>query len=324
MAFNALVNLGTVGEDITGSTVSISGCTGASCGSGCTSLVTGQSVSSFPKTLSGITDTVVSLYVKVDNGQCSGTTQCIGITFVTGATATPTATPTNTPTPTPTATPGPTATATPTPTVSPTATPTNTPTPTPTATSSPCANGVSFEVDSAGQVRYVTCAGITEYVTFGIGPQTISGCIENNSLYALGATISQVSYGSPCVAPTATPTATPTPLPPVVTFSSTNGTNTSSTPGSTGSTFNPTITVENSTATIRLRVTLQTGYQADSTITISGGGSFYAGPAVTIGSGGSEIVEFNLGVGTYNIVNWVVRAISDGTFTVAQATLSQV
>ncbi len=134
MAFNALVNLGTVGEDITGNTVSISGCTGASCGSGCTSLATGQAVSGFPKTITGIPDNVVSLFVRVDNGQCSGTTQCISINFVAGATATPTATPvaaTATPTPTPTATP---VGATATPTATPTSTPTSTPTPTPTAT----------------------------------------------------------------------------------------------------------------------------------------------------------------------------------------------
>jgi hypothetical protein len=70
-------------------------------------------------------------------------------------------------------------------------------------------DSVVFEVDSAGEVRYVTCEGITEYVTFGIGPQAINECIENNSLFALSATISFVSYGSPCVVPTPTPTATP-------------------------------------------------------------------------------------------------------------------
>ena len=231
-------------------------------------------------------------------------------------TPTPTATPTSGPTATPTATPTPTPTAT----ATPTPTPTATATPTPTATPVPCVDRVSFDVDSAGEVRYVTCEGVTVYETYGIGPQVINDCIQNGSLFQVGATISFVTYGSACTVPTPTPT----PLPPVVTFSSTNATNTSSTPGSTGSTFNPTITVENATATIRLRVTLQTGYQAESTITISGGGSYYAGPAVTIGSGGSEIVEFTLGVGTYNIINWVVRAISDGTFTVAQATLSQV
>lgn len=215
---------------------------------------------------------------------------------------------------------------TPTPTPTSTATPTPTPTPTPTSTPVPCVDSVTFQVDSAGEVRYVTCEGTTEYVIFGTGLQSITDCIENNSLFAMDATISSVNYGNPCTVPTLTPTPTPTatPLPPVVTFSSASGTNTSSTPGSTGSTFNPIITVENSTATIRLTVTLQTGYQADSTITISGGGSYYAGPAVTVGSGGSQIVEFNLGVGTYNIVNWVVRAVSDGTFTVAQATLTQI
>ena len=122
--------------------------------------------------------------------------------------------------------------------------------------------------------------------------------------------------------PTPEPTATSTPLPPVVTFSQTSASNFSSTPGTTGSTFNPTITVENATATIRLTVQVQTGYQGESTITISGGGSFYAGPAV--GGGNSEIVEFNLGVGTYDNITWVVRAISDGTGTPVTATLSQV
>jgi len=133
MAFNASVNLGTVGNGITGQTVSISGCTGASCGSGCTSLATSQAVTSFPKTLTGIPDNVVSLFVKVDGGDCSGTSQCISITGIPGATPTPTTTsttvnPTITPTTTPTINPTITPTTTTTPTINPTITPTVTPT----------------------------------------------------------------------------------------------------------------------------------------------------------------------------------------------------
>lgn len=124
MSYSATVNLGTVGSDITGQTVSISGCTGASCGSGCTSLVTSQAVSGFPKIITGIPDNVVSLFVKVDGGSCAGTTQCITVTG--GGVATPTPTKTITPTITPTYTITPTSTPgdpTPTPTVTPTITP---------------------------------------------------------------------------------------------------------------------------------------------------------------------------------------------------------
>jgi hypothetical protein len=128
MSFSASVDLGTIGSGITGQTVSISGCTGASCGSGCSSLVTSQAVSGFPKTITGITDNVVSLFVKVDGGSCSGTTQCISISGLPGAIATPT------PTATATATPTPTSSGTPTPTATATSTPTATATPTPTAT----------------------------------------------------------------------------------------------------------------------------------------------------------------------------------------------
>lgn len=140
MAFNASVNLGTVGNGITGQTVSISGCTGASCGSGCTSLATSQAVTSFPKTLTGIPDNVVSLFVKVDGGDCSGTSQCISITGIPGATPTPTTTST---TVNPTITP----TTTTTPTINPTITPTTTTTPTinptitPTVTPTTCLSG---------------------------------------------------------------------------------------------------------------------------------------------------------------------------------------
>jgi len=117
-----------------------------------------------------------------------------------------------------------------------------------------------------------------------------------------------------------TPAPTATSLPPEVTFSVSNGQNTSSS-GTGSSTYTPTITVTNGTATIRLRVTVQTGYQADTTLTISGGGSF--SPTVAQGALDSTFVDFTLGVGTYTNVTWEVQAISDGTFTVATSTLTQ-
>ena len=126
MAFTALIDLGTVGADISGYTVSISGCTGSACGSGCSSLITTQNVNDFPKTISSIPDGVVSLFISVDNGPCSGTTQCIDVDFLIEPTSTPAPTATSVePTSTPTPTPTPTATS---------VEPTSTPTPTPTAT----------------------------------------------------------------------------------------------------------------------------------------------------------------------------------------------
>ena len=101
--------------------------------------------------------------------------------------------------------------------------PTNTPTATPlpatatplpaTATPLPCVTSVSFEVDTAGIVRYIDCCGNTLYPEFGIGPQVINDCIQNGSLFQVGASIRDISYGStPCTCP-----ATPTPLPATVT-----------------------------------------------------------------------------------------------------------
>jgi len=135
-------------------------------------------------------------------------------------TPTPTPTPTGGPTFTPTPTPTLTATPTPTPTATtegPTFTPTPTPTVTPTATPVPeCVISVGFEVDSPGDVRYVTCCGITKYETFGIGPQIIIDCLQYNSLFATSATISSINYSvssCTCITPTPTATATPTPTP---------------------------------------------------------------------------------------------------------------
>jgi len=142
---NVYVDLGTVGTGVSGQTVSISGCTDFSCDGTKTALSPAQyNVNDFPQVLS-IPDTAKSLFLMVNSGVCSGTTQCItGITLTT--TTTPTPTPTVTPnidvTPTPTAT-SITPTSTPTPTATstgvppPTSTPTSTPTPTATSTGVP-------------------------------------------------------------------------------------------------------------------------------------------------------------------------------------------
>ncbi len=394
MAFNASVNLGTVGKGITGQTVSISGCTGPSCASGCSSLATSQAVSSFPKTLTGIPDGTLSLFVKVDGGDCAGTNQCITIAGIPGATPTPT----NTPTSTVGVTSTPTSTGTPTNTATPTITPTSTITATPTATQSdgpicyftqtgtgiPLSGGGSstsglikvttgtinvwakynsagsssgtasfsltiggvtatggFTITSPGQVGYTNSGGSNNLTYIVLTPGTYQYTLTKsdnltsgnnvNIVYTTGgATDPAVATNiQPCLSeppgPYLTlidPTPTPTSTPAVVTFSQTSNSNTSNTPGSTGSTFNPTITVENGTATIRLSVTVQTGYQADTTLTISGGGSFSPSPAQ--GAGNTTFVEFTLGVGTYTNITWVVQAISDGTFTVATSTLTQV
>ena len=282
-----------------------------------TTYITGATANTYSPTISSLTDGATYNYGvrtvcgSIRSAWSSAATVTCDSEPVLTVTPTPTATPTSTPSPTPTS--GPTAT----PTATPTPTPTATATPTPTATPVPCVNSVSFDVDSAGEVRYVTCEGVTVYETYGIGPQVINDCIENNSLYALGATISFVTYGSACTVPTPTPT----PLPPVVTFSVSNGQNTSSS-GTGSSTFAPTITVTNGTVTIRLRVTVQTGYQGDTTITIPGGGSF--SPTVAQGALDTTFVDFTLGVGTYTNVVWEVNAISQGEFTVATSTLTQV
>jgi hypothetical protein len=187
MSFSALVNLGVVGEDISGYTVSISGCTGNTCQSGCSSLTTGQSVNSFPKSIDNIPDGVNSLYINVDDGPCAGTNQCIDLTFI-YILPTPTPTPTNTPTLTPTNTP------TLTPTNTPTLTPTNTPTLTPTPTSQPIQeeditipwlhNSVNPSVGSYSvlTITYTepgatSTTTITNQINYGEGPQN-TGTID--------------------------------------------------------------------------------------------------------------------------------------------------
>lgn len=130
---NVEVDLGTVGSDITGYTVSISGHTVGSCAGTGTSLSPSQfNVDDFPQIIS-IPDDTLSLFVEVDSGPCSGTTQCIAVNVVTPTptvTITPTFTPTQTITPTVEDVITPTPTITPTKTITPTITPTQTITPT--------------------------------------------------------------------------------------------------------------------------------------------------------------------------------------------------
>ena len=296
MSFSTVINLGTVSAAIT--QVKLYECTGNN--TGCTGLTgyTAVDVNTFPITVTGITDNME--YIKVEAlGTCAGTIQSL---VISGKPGTPTPTPTATGTPTPT----------------PTATPTVTPTPTPTTN---CVTSVQFEVVTGGDVRYVDCCGNTEYANVGAGPEVINGCIQNGSLFQVGASITDISYGgSPCSCDaTPTPTPTVTPLPPVAEFSLAYGTNTSSS-GTGTSTFTPTITVTNGTALIRLTVKVETGYQADATITITGGGSY--SPTAASGSGNTSFVEFNLPIGVYN-TTWTVSAISQGEMTVASSTLTQ-
>ena len=145
MPFNATVNLGTVGSDITGQTVSISGCTGTSCGDVCTSLATLQAVSSFPKVITGIPDNVVSLFVSVDGGPCVGTTQCISVTQVE-----------TTPTPTPTINASP------------------TPTPTPTINASPTPTPTPIQGASSGCVTMTQSESYTQINCLGQGPYNVT------------------------------------------------------------------------------------------------------------------------------------------------------
>ena len=229
MPFSATINLGTVGVAIT--SVKLYGCTGTSGGNctGCTALTGYEnvSVSTFPLLVNGIPNGVT--YIQAEAlGACSAdlVKQCISISGIPGATPAPTSTPTPTPTGTsaPGATPNPTSTQTQTPTPTPTPsttsdttpnpTSTQTPTPTPTITSD-CVTSVQFEVDTGGDVRYVDCCGNTEYVNVGAGPEVINGCIQNGSLFQVGASIRDISYGgSPCScipAPTPSPSPSATP-----------------------------------------------------------------------------------------------------------------
>jgi hypothetical protein len=338
MSFNATIDLGVVGRSITGETVSISGCTGINSSSectGCTVVSASEVVNTFPKLITGFQDNHRYVHIEVISGDCIGESQCLAISNI------PTPTPTPTPSPTPTAVPV-TATPTPTPTAVPvTATPTPTPTPTPSPSPTPTAvpaDKYEFVVcydpyETALQSVVFTYAEIIGAGFTGVplysDKITVSGSPNVDAVYQYNGTTSSATTipvitsinELDCSGNAITPTPTPTPLPPVAEFSVSYGSNSSTAPGSTGSTYNPTITVTNSTALIKLSVTVQTGYQGDTTLTIPGVGSY--SPTAAQGNGNTTFIEFNLGVGTYNCT-WVVQAISDGTTTVATSTITQV
>jgi hypothetical protein len=146
------------------------------------------------------------------------------------------------------------------------------------------------------------------------------------------------STTTPTPTPSSTPTPTPTPTAtnevqtPSASFSTSTITasRTNGIAGTTTVTGTTTITVTNGTVTIRLKTWVVTGYRADTTIDI-GANSYspdFAGQGATplsgVGEGNASSSTFTLGVGTYNITNWNVSAISDGTLTIAQAKLEQV
>ena len=239
MPYTILLSLDTVGASILN--VDLYNCTGDTLGnvSGCT--ITGNTLTNYTL-MSGYSNILKrdfpkhvivpdgTYYIKavpsnLNNGGCVlSDISPIRIqmpttptpTPTTTPTAVPTATPTNTNTPVPTDTPTPEpATATPTPSPAPaTETPTPTPSPapateTPTPTPLPCVTSVQFEVDTAGIVRYIDCCGNTLYPEFGIGPQVINDCIQNGSLFQVGASIRDISYGSTPCSCVITPTPTP-------------------------------------------------------------------------------------------------------------------
>lgn len=132
--------------------------------------------------------------------------------------------------------------------------------------------------------------------------------------------------------PTPTPTTTPTgTLSPMASFSTTtiNAAKTTSGAGSQTETSGTTITVLYGTVTIKLKVWVETGYRANTSITVNGTtiSPNFAGQGATplsgTGEGNASYATFNLGIGVYTITNWTVTAVSDGSMTVAQAKLEQ-
>jgi hypothetical protein len=87
---------------------------------------------------------------------------------------------------------------------------TSTSTTTSTTTTPPsCVTSVTFDVDVAGTVTYISCCGAPITNFFGIGPQVINACMQNGSVFGSGATISFINYGStPCSCVTTTSTTT--------------------------------------------------------------------------------------------------------------------
>lgn len=252
---------------------------------------------------------------------------------------TPTPTPSPTPTTSPTPTPTPTATdipPTPTPTgtpnclfdvvaniVTPTPTPTST-TPPPTPTSTPisiwyqltnCADSsvkyseeypegqfaINEKVTTPGNVWVITNVNTTTNPGGTLYAITSTGFMGCGGVATFSTSLISASRpGSPTIA------------------------------GTTTETSGTTITVTYDTVTIKLSTWVETGYQADTTINVNGNSISpdFAGqgasPLSGTGVGNASYTTFTLPIGVYNVTNWNVSAISNGTQTVAMAKLEQV
>ena len=253
-------------------------------------------------------------------------------------TPTPSSTPTSTPTPTPSPTTSPTPTATdipptPTPTgtlnclfdvvaniVTPTPTPTST-TPPPTPTSTPISIWYQLTNCSDSSVEYseeypegqfvinekVTTPGNVWVIT-NVNTTTNPG----GTLYAITSTGFMGCGG-------------------VATFSrSTISASRTTGAGTTTQTSGTTITVTYNTVTIKLSTWVISGYRSDTSITVNGSpiSPEFAGqggvPLSGTGEGNASFTTFTLPVGVYNVTDWTVSAISDGSQTIVQAKLEQV
>ena len=116
---------------------------------------------------------------------------------------------------------------------------------------------------------------------------------------------------------------TPPPTTPTATFDYNVITNFNTDVGGVGNnTVNPTITVTNGPVTIRLKVEVITGFRGNTTLVIPGYGSFSPNPQPE-GAGDSTFLDISLVTGIY-YCTWTVNALSDGTDTVARATLTQI
>ena len=146
-----------------------------------------------------------------------------------------------------------------------------------------------------------------------------------DAYYASGSNWYQVGTGNPYGYNAGTiiisGSCTPPPTTPTATFDYSSGTNTS-TSGTGLTTINPTITVTNGPVTIRLRITVTTGFRGNTTLIIPGYGSFSPTPQPE-GAGDSTFLDITLVTGIY-YCTWEINAISQGEFTLAQSTLIQI
>jgi hypothetical protein len=211
---------------------------------------------------------------------------------------------------------------TPTPTITPTNTPTPTPTPTPTATQS-CSGCQSYYINTSGNAgdegggTYVDCNGLSQnWYVDNVTPTYLCSLSLPVQTSGIGVNISN------CLGLCETPTAS---------FSTSQITaSTFSTNADTTVTSSTTITVVGGTVTIRLKTWVETGYRANTSITINGSSyaPSFAGDGATplagTGIGNASYTTFPLGVGIYSITNWTVTADYNSGNTVAFAKLEQV